>query len=386
MAATSDQKPLSIYIHWPFCLSKCPYCDFNSRVAESFEQEAWAAAYEKELAFYAAQLPAHTVKTIYFGGGTPSLMAASTVQRVLEKIAFLWDVDTAAEITLEANPTSVEAEKFHAFRMAGINRLSLGVQALRGDALKFLGRKHDVVEAKAALALAQKIFPRFSFDLIYARAGQTLVDWQAELEEALALGAKHMSLYQLTIEEGSIFYKRARNETLTADETQAAEMYQATNETMAAHGVPLYEISNYAAAGEESLHNLAYWHYDDYIGVGPGAHGRFVADGQRWATEDLRAPEAWLMQVARLEHGREICAEVTADEAKREALLMGLRLASGIDGAQWQKKFGAELADFFDVRRVAKLAAEGLLIFENGHLRATADGLQRLNAVLAYLQ
>lgn len=377
---------LAIYIHWPFCQSKCPYCDFNSHVAASIDHEAWRRSYIQALGYYAQLLPEREITSIFFGGGTPSLMEPETVEIILQTIAKQWRLASDVEITLEANPGSVEAQKFITFRKAGVNRLSLGIQSLRDDALAFLGRKHDVSQAKEALALAAKHFPRFSFDLIYARHNQTLSEWEKELREALTLAKDHLSLYQLTIEPNTQFYTLAnRGEKLTAPDDQAATMYELTQDILAAHGMPAYEISNHAKPNFESRHNKTYWHYDDYIGIGPGAHGRFQLNGQRLATEDHKAPEVWLKHVAEKNHGQRVNEVVNQSTAQREALMMNLRLTEGIDLQNWQKKFGISLDSFLSAEKIAKLRRENYLTDNAEKLQASAAGLQRLNAVLGYL-
>jgi oxygen-independent coproporphyrinogen-3 oxidase len=378
---------LALYVHWPYCISKCPYCDFNSHVGDTADQEQWRQAYRRELEHYAAMLPERTITSIFFGGGTPSLMEARTVESVLQAIAHLWRVDADVEITLEANPSSSEADKFADFRKAGVNRLSLGVQSLDTDALKFLGRAHDADEAKHAIALAARHFPRFSFDLIYARQGQTPQMWQKELREALTLAGDHLSLYQLTIEPHTQFHTRARRgESLTAIDTHAVAMFEATNATMEQAGLPAYEISNYARAGQESRHNLTYWHYRDYIGIGPGAHGRYQNDPMRYATENHKAPDIWLAEGAARGHGVKIRSALDTGTAMREALMMGLRLRTGIDLEEWAQKFPTPLPQFLAAEKLARLQQEKYIALDAKNLRATGAGLQRLNAVLAYLE
>jgi putative oxygen-independent coproporphyrinogen III oxidase len=377
--------PLAIYIHWPYCLSKCPYCDFNSRPMGDVDHAAWAKAYSRELDHYAKLLPERRIGSIYFGGGTPSLMAEQTVAKVLKKIAALWPLAEDIEITLEANPSSVEAEKFEAFRAAGVNRLSLGVQSFRDDALRFLGRAHDVAGAKRALNLAAKIFPRFSFDLIYGRNNQTSEMWAEELREAMAFRPRHLSLYQLTIEPGTRFAALAKECPLLAPEDDAATMHEMTQQLLETAGLPAYEISNYAAPGEESRHNLAYWHYDDYIGIGPGAHGRFVSSGERHAVENAAAPHEWLRQVEAQGHGMMTDEILGLDTAQREALMMGLRLTEGISLSLWQEKFGVSIFEVLSEPKVWKLETEGLLILDHDNLRGTPEGLQKLDSVLTYL-
>jgi oxygen-independent coproporphyrinogen-3 oxidase len=378
---------LAVYIHWPYCVSKCPYCDFNSHVGAHADQSVWRQAYAKEIAHYAALLPTRRISSIFFGGGTPSLMEDETVATVLDEIACHWQLAENIEVTLEANPNSVEAEKFAGFRKAGVNRLSLGVQSLRDEALKHLGRAHNAGEAQRAIALARENFPRFSFDLIYARADQTESSWEKELREALALANGHLSLYQLTIEAGTQFHTRAgRGEELTAPDDRAAQMYELTQSILTDAGMPAYEISNHAAPGMESRHNLTYWHYDDYIGIGPGAHGRYRRDdGKRFGTEDHRAPDVWLSHVAEHGHGLRVCDEIDMPTAKREALMMGLRLADGIDANKWRDKFGDAPRDFLSAEKIARLVGEGYLNDNADRLQATLAGRQRLNALLGYL-
>jgi oxygen-independent coproporphyrinogen-3 oxidase len=382
----SNLQNLAVYIHWPYCLSKCPYCDFNSHVAGGIDHAVWREAYRRELEHYAVKLQGKNITSIFFGGGTPSLMEAATVEGILNDIARLWTLDADAEITLEANPTSVEAQKFKDFRKAGVNRLSLGVQSLRNDDLKFLGRTHDAGQAQAAIALAGENFPRFSFDLIYARKGQTLAAWEDELRQALKLAGGHLSLYQLTIEPNTQFYTLAnRGEVLTAPEFESAQMFERTQEIMFEAGLPAYEISNHAKPGDESRHNLTYWQYQDYIGIGPGAHGRYRLDGEVIASEDHRSPDVWLRHVKENGHGLRVQDGIDADTAKREAVMMGLRLTKGIDRAAWIARFGNDIGDFLPADKIARLRDEGYIDLHDAALQATAAGLQRLNAVLGYL-
>ena len=382
---TSCDNTLAVYIHWPFCRSKCPYCDFNSHVAASVDHAAWRDAYRRELQFYAKILPDRRVRSVFFGGGTPSLMEPATVAQIMDDVARLWSVDSDIEITLEANPTSVEAEKFIGFRQAGVNRLSLGVQALNDADLHFLGREHNAAEARQAIDLARAHFPRFSFDLIYARRGQSCAAWESELREALTLANDHMSLYQLTIEPTTLFHTRSlRGEELTAPDDTAATMYEMTQAIMAAAGLPAYEISNHARVGHESRHNLTYWHYDDYIGIGPGAHGRYRANA-RMATDNHRAPDVWMRQVLADGHGQRLVESLDQTTSMREALMMGLRLVQGIPLSAWTTKFGLALSDFLPSDRLARLIEEGYIAQDFETVRATAKGLQRLNAILDYL-
>ena len=377
---------LAIYIHWPYCVSKCPYCDFNSHVGDTQDQQKWRQAYTRELEYYASLLPGRRITSVFFGGGTPSLMEARTVDNVLQDIARLWACDDQIEITLEANPSSVEAAKFADFRKAGVNRLSLGVQSLNEQALKFLGRAHNADEALLAIEIAHQNFSRFSFDLIYALQGQTPDVWKQELTTALALAADHLSLYQLTIEPHTGFHTRTRRgEVLTAPDDHAVAMYEATQEIMLVAGMPAYEISNHARRGQESRHNLTYWYYEDYLGIGPGAHGRTHDGTTRYATENHKAPDIWLQEVADKGCGVKMRENIDDDLAMREALMMGLRLQTGIFHEKWNKKFTMPLSEFLSAEKLARLSQEGLIAQNDKYLRATQAGLQRLNAVLGYL-
>lgn len=368
-----------VYIHWPFCASKCPYCDFNSHVRQSIDEDAWRMSYEREIAHYAALTPGRTVTSVFFGGGTPSLMDPRTAGAVIDAVAKHWRLAPEAEITLEANPTSVEAGKFAAFRGAGVNRVSVGVQALDDEDLKFLGRQHDAAEARIAIETARKHFDRYSFDLIYARPGMTPEKWRAELNEALLLAGGHLSLYQLTIEEGTPFYMRhARGEFVIPDQDGGGELFEITQEIMDAAGMPAYEISNHAAPGQESSHNLTYWRYGDYAGIGPGAHGRLTIGGRKEATRGHRAPEIWLERVAQHGHGAHPFETVDARQEFMERLMMGLRLREGVrlpDG--WRA--------YLDERKVQTLVEERMLNAAEDKLQPTPAGMQRLEGILAYL-
>jgi oxygen-independent coproporphyrinogen-3 oxidase len=373
-----------VYVHWPFCAAKCPYCDFNSHVRhQPVDQERFARAFAAELSTMRARTGPRTVTSIFLGGGTPSLMKPETVGAVLDAIAARWTVAEGVEITLEANPSSVEAERFRGYRAAGVNRVSLGVQALNDRDLKFLGRLHDVAEARRAIELARATFPRLSFDLIYARPGQTADDWAAELDEAIGLAADHLSLYQLTIEEGTPFYAlRAAKKLSVPDPDQAADLYALTQEVTAARGLPAYEISNHARPGAESRHNLTYWRYGEYVGVGPGAHGRFVEDGERIVTIAERLPEKWLGLVEADGHGIVGGEVLTRTEEADEFLLMGLRLAEGIDLARYEAMSGRPLSG----PRIAILQEEKLVApVGNARLRATPAGMIVLDALVADL-
>jgi oxygen-independent coproporphyrinogen-3 oxidase len=383
---TSPTKPLGVYVHWPFCKAKCPYCDFNSHVRDGIDQERWRRALLKELEHAAREAPERRVETIFFGGGTPSLMEPATVGALIERVKALWDVAADLEITLEANPTSVEAGRFAALAETGVNRVSLGVQAFDPAALGFLGREHSADEAMAAIATARRHFARYSFDLIYARPGQTVEAWAAELEGALALAGEHLSLYQLTIERGTRFFTdHARGAFTLPPEELAAEMFELTQVLLAAAGRPAYEISNHARPGAACRHNLIYWRYQDYVGIGPGAHGRFAEASGKRATRRMSGPEAWLAAVERAGHGTAETSLVVGQDLVEEALMMGLRLTEGIDRAAFARTTGADPVTALGEARLAPLVRAGCLDVDASHLRATAAGRQRLNAVLERL-
>lgn len=372
------EAALGVYIHWPFCRSKCPYCDFNSHVRKAIDEARWRAALVAELDHFAAAVGQRRVASIFFGGGTPSLMEPMTAAAIINRVAARFALDADAEITLEANPTSVEAERFQGFRAAGVNRLSLGIQSLRDPALKALGRGHTAAEAVAAARLAQATFPRTSFDLIYARPGQTLEEWRAELGEALSLSAGHLSLYQLTLEEGTAYHQMAMEGRLVVPgEEEAAEFYALTQERCLAAGLPAYEISNHARPGEESRHNLIYWRYQPYIGVGPGAHGRLPKGGGLTATAQLRSPEEWLQAVEARGHGTATWEPLDRRAMAEERLLMGLRLREGVAAA--------DVAAILNQDAAAALEHEGLLRSGRGRLAVTPAGALVLNAVIAAL-
>ena len=373
-----------IYIHWPFCAAKCPYCDFNSHVRhQPVDQERFAAAFATELATMRGRTGPRRVTSIFLGGGTPSLMKPETVGAVLEAVARNWTVAEGAEVTLEANPSSVEASRFRGYRAAGVNRVSLGVQALNDADLKFLGRLHNVEEALVAIALAREIFPRLSFDLIYARPGQQPEAWAAELSQAIGHAVDHLSLYQLTIEEGTPFHALHAAKKFAIPEPElAAELYAVTQEVTTAHGLPAYEISNHARPGAESRHNLTYWRYGEYVGIGPGAHGRFVENGLRVVTMTEKMPETWLNLVEAKGHGVTGGETLTRSEEIDEFLLMGLRLAEGIDLARYEELAGKP----FSAPRLSILQEEGLIEqIGNSRLRATQTGMIVLDAVVADL-
>lgn len=378
--------PLGVYLHWPFCKSKCPYCDFNSHVREGVEQERWRKALLTELEYAAREAPGRRVETMFFGGGTPSLMEPATVGALIKRTKELWDTAPDIEITLEANPTSVEAGRFAALAEAGVNRVSLGVQALNPGDLKFLGREHSLDEALEALAIAKKSFARHSFDLIYARPGQTPEAWTEELERALALAGEHLSLYQLTIERGTRFFaEHARGAIALPVEEAAAEMFEQTQARLAQAGLPAYEISNHARPGAACRHNLIYWRYQDYVGVGPGAHGRFTAGDAKRATRRTSGPEGWLSAVEREGHGTAETTDVTGRDRVEEALMMGLRMSEGIDRALFAATAGSDPVEALGEKKLASLVEGGFLEIDATHLKATPAGRQRLNALLERL-
>ena len=373
-----------IYVHWPFCAAKCPYCDFNSHVRIKVDEDAWCDAILRELAWVAEQQGAERpiVETIFFGGGTPSLMRGASVGQVLDSIVRLWRTANDVEVTLEANPASADASRFRDYRAAGVNRLSLGMQALNDEDLKVLGRLHTIAEAKAALGLATANFSRVSLDLIYARPGQTAAQWRDELREALSFGTEHLSLYQLTIEPATPFFQLHRSGALQVPgEEFAAQLFEATQELTEAAGRPAYEISNHARPGSEARHNLLYWRYGSYAGVGPGAHGRLDLAGARIATQTEKLPERWRELVSRNGHGMIEVAPISRADAAREHLLMNLRLTEGIDLCSYQKRWGATPSR----ERIQDLIGQGLLNRDGERLRATPRGRLLLNRVIAAL-
>src|ERR1700749_805369 len=373
-----------IYVHWPFCAAKCPYCDFNSHVRAKIEEDGWVDGIVRELE-YTATLQGEdrpVVSTVFFGGGTPSLMSGRAVGRVIETIRRLWRTTNDIEITLESNPASADAERFADYRAVGVNRLSLGVQALDDADLKILGRLHNAAEAKRAIALAQKNFDRVSLDLIYARPEQTVEAWRDELKEALAFGTEHLSLYQLTIEPATPFATLyPTGKLVIPDEDRAAVLYEITQELSEAAGRPAYEISNHARAGAEARHNLLYWRYGSYAGVGPGAHGRLDLKGTRFATLTERLPERWRDKVSRDGNGLIEKSEITAGDGAREHLLMNLRLAEGLDLSAYRARWDTAP----DEARIAPLAEEGLVTLDDNRLTATPRGRLVLNSVIAAL-
>ncbi|MCE7887841.1 MAG: coproporphyrinogen III oxidase [Alphaproteobacteria bacterium PRO2] len=393
-----------IYIHWPFCKSKCPYCDFNVHVHDSIDQGAWKHAYARALGHYAARFPERRIVSVFFGGGTPSLMPVETVGEILKTINDSWILAPDAEVTLEANPTSVEAEKFKGFRAAGINRVSLGVQSLDDGQLKFLGRMHNAKEAVQAIETARKIFDRYSFDLIYARPGQTLQAWESELRGALAHAEGHMSLYQLTIERSTPFYLAHEQGKFTMPAQElAADFYTLTQEVMEGAGLPAYEVSNHAQPGQESRHNRLYWEYGDYIGIGPGAHGRIsllsdkvsnsdflddlLDDANRYkvAIRDHQAPGIWLDRVELKGHGAHPEQALTPREKFLEALMMGLRLREGVTLEHLRTKSGINASEALHPKKLKQAVGEGWLVKDAKHLQATREGWLRLNSLVPFI-
>ena len=375
------RPPLALYVHWPFCKAKCPYCDFNSHVREQVDDAAWRAALLRELAWCAERLPGRIITSIFFGGGTPSLMPPATVAAIIEAAGKHWPLDAEVEITLEANPTSVEAKKFRGFRAAGVNRVSLGVQALNDADLAFLGRKHGAEEALRAVTLAAEIFPRHSFDLIYARPGQTIESWQKELTHALIYANGHLSLYQLTIEQGTAFHAAyGKGDFVLPEEERTAQLYEQTQAMMDAAGLPAYEISNHARPGEESRHNLTYWRSGEYTGIGPGAHGRIMMEGDvtRSATQAIKSPERWLEAVAREGHGMERIEVLSGYEGWEERVMMRLRLAEPVPFDLWPDRQALQ-------RKIVPLMREGLVEMQDESFRTTLQGRLVLTALTAEL-
>jgi putative oxygen-independent coproporphyrinogen III oxidase len=376
----------ALYVHWPFCKAKCPYCDFNSHVRGGVDHGRWVRALVAELDHFADLAPNRALRSIFFGGGTPSLMEPATVAAVIDRAAQRWRFATDIEITLEANPTSVDADRFLGFRAAGVNRVSLGVQALNDKDLAFLGREHDTAEALAAVTLAAKVFPRHSFDLIYARPAQTAADWRAEVRRALDHANGHLSLYQLTIEPGTRFHAMALQGSLRLlDPDLQASLYELTQEVLERAGLPAYEVSNHARPGQESRHNLVYWRYGDYVGIGPGAHGRLSLVGDRLATRTMRVPERWLAAVEANGSGEEPRESVPADAQLLELLMMGLRLTEGVPLGRIEQVAGRPLRRCVDEVGLDRALAAGWLELRRDRLVATAAGRQRLDGVLRLL-
>ena len=382
MADDWENGGFGLYIHWPFCEAKCPYCDFNSHVSRSIDQKAWQAAYLKELNRAAAETSGRIVRSVFFGGGTPSLMEPDTVANVMSEIRKLWPVANDLEVTLEANPGSVEAGRFTAYRQGGVNRISMGVQALNDKDLRRLGRIHTVAEARAAFDIARNTFERVSFDLIYARQGQSLADWKIELTEALSMAVDHLSLYQLTIEQGTAFGDRYNAGKLRdlPDEDLSADLYALTQDLCDDAGMSSYEVSNHARDGAQSRHNLIYWQYGDYIGIGPGAHGRLTTGGHRWATECHSNPTKWLTEAV-TGHTEKPRSRLSIEDQTAEFLLMGLRLKEGVSLKRYQSLAGTPLA----LNGVSELVDLGLVEIKNDRLVVLKQGFIVLNAIIAKL-
>ena len=382
--AVSRDRPIAVYVHWPFCHHLCPYCDFNVHIRDRVDHDAWRRALLRELDHFAALVPDRTLTSVFFGGGTPSLMRPETVEAILSRAGDRWRCDPALEISLEANPE--DSDSFAAFADVGVTRLSLGVQALDDDALVFLGRRHDTRRAIAAIEEAQRRCRDVSIDLIYVRPRQTLDEWEDELRRAVRLGTTHLSLYQLTIEPRTSFYTAARRGTLTMpDDDHAASLFELSQGVLSDAGLPAYEISNHARPGHECRHNLTYWTYGDYIGIGPGAHGRLTIDRTKHAAHQIRKPERWLDDVARRGHGTEECLGLAQSERIAELLIMGLRLTGGIPRGRFRDEAGADIEAALDPAKLAELQAMDLLILDHDGLRATSRGRQRLDAVLSRL-
>ncbi|MDA0996968.1 MAG: radical SAM family heme chaperone HemW [Proteobacteria bacterium] len=363
-----------VYVHWPFCDTICPYCDFNVRKSEAIDEDAWRAALINDLRHYAAETTGRTVSSIYFGGGTPSLMAPATIAALIDAVAKFWRIENNAEITIETNPTSAERARLSDFNAAGVNRVSVGVQSLDDTALKFLGRDHSAHDAMAALEIAAAIFRRTTFDLIYARPGQSVAGWRRELTDALRYAGEHVSLYQLTIEPGTPFHRAGQ---VTVDEDTAADMFELTQEITAATEFAAYEVSNHARPGGESRHNLICWRGGDYVGVGPGAHGRLTLGGQCFGTHQIHNPARWLEKTKTEGHGTAKRRAISFADRTRELLMMGLRLREGVDAEYFRRGI--------DAAALAALVSAGLMTETTGRIAATAAGRQRLNAILGKL-
>ncbi len=377
---------MGVYIHWPFCAAKCPYCDFNSHVREKIDQSVWVDAYVKALTHYAEMIPDRQVVSIFFGGGTPSLMHPETVERIIDAVQRLWRVSNDIEITLEANPTSVEINKFQGFRAAGVNRISLGVQAMNDKDLKFFGREHSVSEALKAIDIARSCFDRYSFDLIYARPEQSLSDWERELSDAVKYANGHMSLYQLTIERNTPFYMRhSRGEFSIPDDVKGAEFYHVTQDILEGMGMPAYEVSNHALEEAECRHNLIYWQMADYIGVGAGAHGRFMIGADKFSSRDHSAPEIWLSRVQESGHGSHPFEKLTAEDRFFEGMMMGLRLRDGVSIERCEALSELKFTDMIQMQNLETVIQEGWAVLGGDNLKLTREGMLRLNSLIPYI-
>ena len=386
MTAERIVPPLSLYVHWPFCLAKCPYCDFNIHIRESVDHDHWAQALHRELDHFASMTRERSLVSIFFGGGTPSLMHPATVDSLIDRATQTWPADPTIEVTLEANPTSVEVSRMADFAAAGVNRISLGVQSMDDDALRFLGRGHTAADAVSAVELARKFVPRHSIDLIYARPDQTRAAWHDELTRALTMVDSHVSTYQLTIEKATPFYgAMRRGELAVADEDTATELFEETQEILENAGLPAYEVSNHAAPGAECRHNLACWLGGEYVGIGPGAHGRLRHEEEWQATVQLRAPEAWLTAVMERGHGIQRAESLSPAQRLEELILTGLRLRHGIPRRTFDEISAGSPEATLDTNRLDRLINGGFLTLDDGGLRATGSGRRRLNAVIGAL-
>lgn len=374
---------IALYIHWPFCKSKCPYCDFNSHVAADINQEQWLNAYLLEIDHYAEFLKNKRISSIFFGGGTPSLMPVNTVEKILDRFSSKAVFSNNVEITLEANPTSIEMEKFKGFKQAGINRVSIGVQSFIDEDLKFLGREHSADEAKKALKTATHIFDNYSFDLIYARPGQNVSSWKKELEQAMEYASNHMSLYQLTIEKGTPFYASYKNKKFELpDQDLASELYEVTEDHLEKHGLRAYEVSNYAKPGFESAHNLAYWRYDQYLGIGPGAHSRIEQDGTLKAIVMQHSPQKWLSDVMSNKKPIQQCSSLKKEDMAVEAILMGLRIVEGIKISKLEAMLGMSSLGFLNIKNIQNLVSLGYVVYDSDNLAVTKNGRLVLNKIV----
>lgn len=375
---------LALYVHWPFCLSRCPYCDFNAHVRETIDQARWQNALISELSYWAKKTPGRVLTSIFFGGGTPSTMDPKTTSAIINSAAKNWRFAKDIEITLEANPTSIEANNFMELKSAGVNRISIGIQSLNNNSLAFLGRGHNRLEAISALKLAEKNFSRFSFDLIYALPGQTPDRWEKELREALEYAGDHLSIYQLTIEKGTPFYSDERAGTFKMpQEDTAATLFEQTQELCDQHGLPAYEISNHARIGSECRHNMTYWQGGDYIGAGPGAHGRITVEDTVYATEQVPGPENWLERVETSGNATRNYLAIAVENRVEEIFMLGLRLTNGLSRDTFGALTGMELEDVLEPRRVRPLLTAGYLTLDNKGLRTTPEGRLRLNSLLS---
>jgi len=377
---------LAIYVHWPFCKSKCPYCDFNSHVSASIDHEEWRKSYQREINYFADYIKQHNISSIFFGGGTPTLMEPQTTAGIISHLQSITTFTQDIEITLEGNPTSIEAAKLEAFKQAGVNRVSLGVQSLKSEDLKFLGREHSANEAKRAVDAARNTFDNYSFDLIYARPDQSLKDWENELLDALEMAGNHLSLYQLTIEKGTRFFSDySKGVFKIPDEDLAADFYLLTREIMEAHGMPAYEISNHAKQGFESRHNMSYWRYDDYLGIGPGAHGRITKNGQKHALMMSSQPEIWLRAVAEKGNALQINNPLKVDEVVDEIIMMGLRVREGISRKRFKLITGHDIEDKISTSALNKLIQNQLVMIDDDTLKCTDSGMLLVNYIASEL-